>query len=410
MAALGIDFGSSYTTMSWINPRHGKPETIKFNGDGSVKFPSVILGTEAGIELGYSAMNYLEEVNKLATEERIEILSNFIPSIKRVLDPNAFEILGGKKYSHLQLLTYFFKCLKDLANAHCGNEFVFDEVTISHPVEFDSSKINILRQSLSDAGFRKVTTKLEPIAAVSGYSIDHVINEGDGILVFDFGGGTIDVAYVQKHNKSLCLLCEPKGNSMCGGQDFDMLLYEELRKRIKNEYQKDISANGMIDYGMFNSCRRLKEHFSGPNDMYDTSIIFVNSNKIITYKYKLNRESFNNLIYQKASDAIDVAKTVLSQVKQKNLIVSKVLLIGGSSQLTLIHQMLAELLPNTILDTCGEKDIAVALGNIFDEKVSVIEKKHNEIIEEKKDPKEDANTTNNVIYKHDDNGVLTFEW
>ena len=54
MAALGIDFGSSYTTMSWINPRHGKPEAIKFNGDGSVKFPSVILGTESGLELGYS--------------------------------------------------------------------------------------------------------------------------------------------------------------------------------------------------------------------------------------------------------------------------------------------------------------------------------------------------------------------
>ena len=410
MAALGIDFGSSYTTMSWINPRHGKPETIKFNGDGSVKFPSVILGTEAGIELGYSAMNYLEEVNKLATEEIFEILSNFIPSIKRVLDPNAFEILGNKKYSHLQLLTTFFKYLKELANAHCGNEFVFDEVAISHPVEFDSSKINLLHQSLSDAGFRKVTTKLEPIAAVSGYSIDHVINEGDGILVFDFGGGTIDVAYVQKHNNSLCLLCEPKGNSMCGGQDFDMLLYEDLRKRIKNEYQKDISTNGMIDYGMFNSCRRLKEHFSGPNDMYDTSIIFVNSNKIITYKYKLNRELFNNLIYQKASDAVDVAKAVLSQVKQKNLSISKVLLIGGSSQLTLIHQMLAELLPDVAIDTCGEKDIAVALGNILDEKVNLIKKNNNEIREEKQDSKENANSMHNVIYKHNDNGVLTFEW
>lgn len=44
MAVLGIDYGSSYTTVSWINPRHGKPEAVKFNGDGSVKYPSVILG------------------------------------------------------------------------------------------------------------------------------------------------------------------------------------------------------------------------------------------------------------------------------------------------------------------------------------------------------------------------------
>ena len=371
MASLGIDFGSSYTTMSWINPRHGKPETVKFNGDGSVKFPSVILGTESGLELGYSALSYLEEVNKLTNEERFEILSNFIPSIKRVLDPNAIEILGDKKYTHVQLLTHFFGCLKELANAHCGTEIGFDEVTISHPVEFESAKVNLLTQSLFNVGFRKVKTKLEPIAAVSGYSIDHVINEDEGILVFDFGGGTIDVTFVKKHNKSLCLLCEPKGNSMCGGQDFDMLLYEDLRRRIYTKYQKDISANGLIDYGMLNSCRRLKEHFSGPNDSYDTSVIFVNKNKIFTYKYKLNRETFNNIIYQKASDAVNVAKVILDQVKQKELNITKVLLIGGSSQLTLIRNMLQDLLPNTPLDTCGEKDVAVALGNIMEETVNI---------------------------------------
>lgn len=49
MAVLGIDYGSSYTTVSWINPRHGKPEAVKFNGDGSVKYPSVILGYDNGL-------------------------------------------------------------------------------------------------------------------------------------------------------------------------------------------------------------------------------------------------------------------------------------------------------------------------------------------------------------------------
>lgn len=96
MATLGIDYGSSNTTVAWINPRHGKPETIKFNGDGSVKYPSVILGYEKGFVSGYQALNYLVEVDKLPPEERIEMLANFIPSLKRVLDPNGVEFIFVK--------------------------------------------------------------------------------------------------------------------------------------------------------------------------------------------------------------------------------------------------------------------------------------------------------------------------
>lgn len=364
MAILGIDYGSSYTTVSWINPRHGKPETVKFNGDGSVKYPSVILGYAEGLVTGYQALNYLEEVDKLPSEERIELLANFIPSLKRILDPNGIEYIGDKEYTHKQLLESFFKQIKQMANSHCGIEVVFDSVVLSHPVDFAEANVQMLKQALLSSGFRDVITQLEPIAAVMGYGIDHDVSEGQGILVFDFGGGTIDVAYAKKHLDSYKILCEPKGDKSCGGQDIDMLLYEDLRKKILAKYDMDISKGNMIDLGMLNSCRRLKEHFSDSNDKHETSIIFVKGGKIITYKYQLNRESFNNIICQKITDAINVAKAVIKQTEAKHLKIDKVLLIGGSSQLTLVRQMLTEILPTAAIDTCGEKDIAVALGNI----------------------------------------------
>lgn len=126
----------------------------------------------------------------------------------------------------------------------------------------------------------------------------------------------------------------------------------------------DITKGNMIDFGMLNSCRRLKEHFSDSNDIHEISIVFVKDGKIITHKYRLNRESFNNIISQKITDAINVAKAVIKQTEAKHLKIDKVLLIGGSSQLTLVRQMLTEILPTVAIDTCGEKDIAVALGNI----------------------------------------------
>lgn len=369
MAVLGIDYGSSYTTVSWINPRHGKPEAVKFNGDGSVKYPSVILGYDNGLVSGYQALNYLEEVDKLPSEERLEMLANFIPSLKRILNPNGIEFIGDKEYTHKELLEFFFKQIKQLANADCGNEVDFDSVVISHPVDCEEATIQMLKQALVASGFKNVKTKLEPIAAVMGYGIGHDIHEEQGILVFDFGGGTIDVAYAKKHLDSYRILCEPKGDKTCGGQDIDMLLYEDLRKKVLAKYDMDISKGNMVDLGMLNSCRRLKEHFSDSNDVHETSIVFVKEGRIITYKYKLNRESFNNIISQKVADAINVAKAVIKQTEAKQLKIDKVLLIGGSSQLTLVRKMLTDVLPNATIDTCGEKDIAVALGNIVDENV-----------------------------------------
>lgn len=367
MAVLGIDYGSSYTTVSWINPRHGKPEAVKFNGDGSVKYPSVILGYDNGLVSGHQALNYLEEVDKLPTEKRFEMLANFIPSLKRILNPKGIEFIGDKEYTHKELLEFFFKQVKQLANAHCGNEVDFDSVVISHPVDCEEPTIQMLRQALSASGFKEVKTRFEPISAVMGYGIDHDIPEGQGILVFDFGGGTIDVAYAKKHLDSYRILCEPKGDKSCGGQDIDMLLYEDLRKKVLAKYDMDISKGNMVDLGMLNSCRRLKEHFSDSNDVHETSIVFVKDGRIITYKYKLNRDSFNNIISQKIADAINVAKAVIKQTVTKQLKIDKVLLVGGSSQLTLVRQMLTETLPEATIDTCGEKDIAVALGNIADE-------------------------------------------
>lgn len=371
MATLGIDYGSSYTTVSWINPLHGKPEAVKFNGDGAVKCPSVIMGYGKELVTGFQAQNYLEEVDKLPTEERFEMLSNFILSLKRILDQNGIELVGDNEYTHAALLEFFFRSIRQMAIAHCGSGVDFDSVVVSHPVDFEEANVKMLENALLASGFTSVKTRLEPIAAVMGYGIYHDIPDGQGILVFDFGGGTIDVAYTKKYFGDYKILCEPKGNRSCGGQDIDMLLYENLRKRVKAEYGMDISKENMVDLGMLNSCRRLKEYFSDGNDLHETSIVFVKDSKINTYKYKLNRESFNNIISQKVDDAVNVAKAVVKQTEAKQLKIDKVLLIGGSSQLTLVKQMLSNVLPNAVIDTCGEKDIAVALGNIADETVSM---------------------------------------
>lgn len=407
MAVLGIDFGSSFTTVSWINPRNGKPEAVKFNGDGSVKFPSVILGSEHGLIFGYTAASYLDEANKLPHSDKLEVLSNFVPSLKRVLNENAIEFLGTQRYSHTQLLSAFFKNLLSLIKEHCGSNVTFDEVVFSHPIEFELSKVQIIEVALKENGFISIHKQYEPIAAVKGYALDHDIPNDKGIMVFDFGGGTIDVAFIQKKYGELKAVCEPKGNSSCGGQDIDNLIYADLRSKILSEYAYDITQDGLIDFGILNSCRRLKEYFSGPNDAYETNIILFINGSIVTYKYSLKREQFHNIIYKKVDEAVNVAKLVLSEVNQKGYAVDNILLIGGSSKLAFVTTLLSEVMPTAEIITCGEKDIAVALGNIAECTEGKDKEPKKGSSKSKKSNSSDHHP--DVIYKHDD-GKLTFKW
>lgn len=364
MTDLGIDFGSSYCTVSWLNPQSGKPEAVKFNGDGSVKLPSVLLGTEDGFVLGFQAASYLDEVTKLPYDQRMEMTANFIPSLKRRLDPNMSEYFYGKEYSHLDLLKVFFRFLIEQAKLHCGSSYNIEKISFSHPIDFPYSKIQLIKQAIQEIGYNDVSSLFEPVAAIKGYGIDHKINQDEGILVFDFGGGTTDVAFIKNICGDLTVVTPPKGNSTCGGQDIDNLLYENLRAKIKNEYQYDISENGVIDHVIMSNCRRLKEKFSGGNDAYETLFLLFVNGKMYQYKYRLSRETFHNIISPKVYEAVHVAKQVVEDVKKKNYSIDKVLLIGGSSQLTLVRELLADTVDNCIIDTCGEKDIAVALGNI----------------------------------------------
>lgn len=368
MPAIGIDFGSSYSTVSWINPHNGKPEAVKFHGDGSVKMPSTIFAVRNGFLWGFQAEEYLQEISLTANPtERMELLANFIPSLKRVLGPDEHEWFYGRDYPHPEILQLFFQNLISQTRLHCGSKYEIDEITISHPVDFPACNIELLKNSLSGLGFSNVRTQYEPISAVKGYAIDHDIQENEGVLVFDFGGGTIDVAFVQKRFGELVVAAKPKGNSNCGGQDIDMALYKNLQHLILNEFSYNISMDGCIDQSVLNACRRLKEKFSWKNDSYETKILLPISGHLKTYTYRLGRESFNAIISPIVAEAIHIADDVIQDVKNKGLTVNRVLLIGGSSQLNLVRDLLrAHLDDDVLLDTCGEKDIVVALGNISD--------------------------------------------
>lgn len=366
MATLGIDFGSSFCTVSWNNPKSGKPEAVVFDGDAKVKLPSVMLATKDGFLLGYEAESYLKNLYNQPPSVRMEYMANFIPSLKRILDPTASEFFFDTEYSHLDLLKIFFKHLIGQALLHCGSNYIVDKIVFSHPVDFSQANIALMERAFRELGYSNIEKQYEPVSAVNGYGLDHEVKDSEGILVFDYGGGTIDVAFVKNMHGEFKVVTPHKGDSKCGGKDIDYLLYEHLRTTIQKEFKIDISENGMIDYTILNHCEELKKQFKGDLDAYQIPIGLVVNGHPKTYNFRLSREAFNNIIYQKVYDAVTVAKKVVQDATSKKYKIDKVLMIGGSSQLKLLQELLAEVVGNAVIETCGERDIVVALGNAIE--------------------------------------------
>lgn len=403
MAKLGIDFGSSYCTVSWINSNN-EVATVKFNGDGSVKVPTLIMATtQDHLEFGFLAERMLDEVSRMRDDDmRMEAIANFVPHIKRKLSPHGIEILNNRKYSHLELLQQFFSYLIGEAIKDCGNDYEIDSITISHPVDWEHAKIELLCSALKAIGYPNVETCVEPVAAVKGYCLNHEIKPSDNVLVFDYGGSTTDVTLVKKTGDTLKVMLPPKGNSFCGGQDIDALLYEQLRKELLQKKQYDISQNGLTDTILLKSCQRLKEMFNGNNDSYSIQFPLNIGGQLDTYTFELSRSSFNELVSPKVTEAIDVAKQVINKATEKHYTINKILMIGGSSNLSIVKEMLSKLVEDVNIETSGEKDISVALGNIAD--YHVTSQKHDNSIE----PIGIESTDVIVTPPNKNNGILIF--
>lgn len=401
MATIGLDFGSSNSTLSWYNPVSGKVEAVFFEGDATVKVPSGIVAQNNKLYEGFEATGIIEDTYGLSEQQRFELLSNYIPSLKRIMDPRQVEFLGDKKFTHRQLLEIYVQYMVERASEHCGRNYKIDSVVFTYPVDFSKEKIDLMSNALENVGLKVESCLPEPEAAAYGHGAIHEVNEGDGILIFDFGGGTVDVAYAIKKGKHFKLAVPPKGNSHCGGRDIDNVIYEYFRKIINKDKGIDISENGVNDPGIMLACRRLKERFSGKEDEYATGTLLINKGKVEMYKLSLTRQRFNELISPVVDNAVHVAKEVISSVRERNYPLNRIVMIGGSSNLVLLEEQL-NLLSDATIVRGGEKDIAVAMGALVYEMNK--EEQRNETSETLKDNTDAKKNTQKVANeKYDEN-------
>lgn len=355
--SLGIDFGTSKSSMAWYNPATGRAEIIR-NKEGKEETPSVVyLGQrESEVLVGERAERKLEAAEDIDPQR-------FIISVKRNLISAPTKILDGNRiYKPVDVAAKILHKLKeDAENLHFQQTVT--RAVITYPASFDTLQQDKIKQAAMIAGFQEVELLPEPVSAALAYSYTG-LKAGNYILVYDFGGGTFDVA-VLAHipDGSFALTLNPKGLKDCGGDDLDRELYDYCEEIALQTLHRGISLTGDLDLKFFRLCRTRKEDLSYEEESTFSSYLSSNNGRV-RFQHTLNRATFENRASKYIERTVSLTQEVMQEARSNNYKLDTVVLIGGSSRVPLVSQKLADTLTLQPREW-HERDFAVALGAAY---------------------------------------------
>ncbi len=357
MRYLSIDFGTSYCSAAYLS-EEGVPKSVPFGmnqySSPCYKTPTVIQyaikedGTETKI-VGEMAWKNLMQSNKTD--------SSIVSKIKTELRERNGYVINGKPKKSVEIVRDIFEYIKQISEGVVGS--TFDAVIITHPAQYESTKLDILREAAYLCGFKEIQFIEEPVAAAYAFVEKHKLPIDSGGIVFDYGGGTIDVAYLQLEQNGIKFKFPPKGMSGCGGEYIDLLLHNYVSSKVGCQNRNSVSPV------LLDNCCQMKLNFS----VYDKEQCIGFGNKALTF----SKNTFNSIIEEKVNCAIKCLNGVVETCKIKELPINYVFMNGGSSKLSSVRDRISGLLKNVDVLDYGGDDLAVSLGaliylkrNLFD--------------------------------------------
>lgn len=375
MAKIGIDFGTSYTTLSRVNPGTGSAEPIRING--KEKIPTMVFFPEDGDSPSFGEQAYniyrtclkMKDVNKSC-----RLLAGLYSDLKTNMNPEEQLFLpNGRSLSYTEMIGEFLKYLKEEVESTIFHGDFVTDVCITYPVKFEEFKKNILREAASYAGFTNIKMLMEPVAAAMGYKLAEEKELGSlcrnkSVLVYDFGGGTFDLAFVRFDENGEHITLPPKGDLHCGGQDIDKNIYDEWDKLVFSETggKKHISdVEGMVNAPFLKTtCRENKEeiseYFKNPERSREKSL-----NEDVADDYRelnVSRQKWEDIVSPIIDKTISLTIEMLTFITEQNYSVEKVILIGGSSRISVVYDKLNKI-PQIRGKIVRVADLDVAVAN-----------------------------------------------
>lgn len=334
--SIGIDLGTTNSSIA-INI-NGNIEIVKKAG-GVEYTPSVFGFNKAGNkEVGQKAY---DSFYKSPSEEDTK---NYKPEIKRLMGTSEsfyFE-RSDTKMGPEEISAEILKSLKeDLLRKYPDFNTISAVITV--PAAFSVLQSEATKRAGNLAGFKHVVLLQEPIAAAVAYGFTNIKNEN--WLIYDLGGGTFDVALVASKDRALSVLGH-NGDNFLGGKNFDLEIVDKvIVPKILEKFTISNFNRGNEKYkGVFSQLKFFAETAKIELSEYEkTSIMIENVGKDdngdeIFLTINFLRKDFENLIKPMIDRTIELSRETLKDAGIKNSSVTRVVLVGGPTQIPYIRE------------------------------------------------------------------------
>ncbi len=346
---LGIDVGTTFTAAAIRREEAGRrtlPEVIPL-GTRSTAVSSVIyLGQDGQVVVGEAA-----ERRAVTNPDRV------IREFKRRIGDEVPIVIGGVPHSAPEVAAMVARWVVDRVAEREGGPAA--DIVITHPAGWGAYKIQIMADALRATGLPDITFRTEPEAAAACYALQERVDTGSIIAVYDLGGGTFDAAVVRKTGAtSFSVLGIPQGIEELGGADFDDAVFDHVVAAVPalSELDPEDPATLAATAALRRECTDAKEALS-----VDTEVTIPVLTPQVRSQVRLIRAEFEDMIRPQVADTVEALRRALRSADVAPQDLDAVLLVGGSSRVPLIAQLVSAELGRPVAVDADPK-AAIALG------------------------------------------------
>src|SRR5574344_1392049 len=340
---IGIDLGTTNSCAAVLEA--GAPKVIP-NPEGGRTTPSVV------------AFKKGERIVGDAAKRQALTNPNTISSVKRLMGSGDKVEAEGKEYTPEEVSAMILSYMKDYAESYLGEKVTKAVITV--PAYFNDAQRQATKNAGKIAGLDVERIINEPTAASLAYGLDKQ-DKNQTILVYDLGGGTFDVSILELGD-GVFEVKSTSGNNHLGGDDFDKNVMDYIVSEFKKEHGIDLSSDKMAMQRIKDAAEKAKKDLSG---MSTTNInlpfISQTADGPVHLDMNLTKAKFEDLNKDLFDSTLEPVHKALSDAKLTAKDIDEVLLVGGSTRIPYIQDLVKKELgkePNKSVNP----DEVVAMG------------------------------------------------
>ena len=319
---LGIDLGTTNSCVSVLEG--GTPQVIP-NDEGGRTTPSVVAFKGDEVLVG-----------DRAKRQAVTNPKNTISSIKRLMGSGKKVSANGKEWTPEEISAKILSKLKADAESYLGGKVT--EAVITVPAYFNDAQRQATKNAGKIAGLDVKRIINEPTAAALAYGLDKQ-DKSQTVLVYDLGGGTFDVSILELGD-GVFEVKSTAGNNRLGGDDFDQRIIDYLVSEFKKENGIDLSKDPMAMQRLKDAAEKAKKDLSGMSTtQINLPFISQNSDGPVHLDVTLSKAKFEDLCRDLFDSTLDPVRKALSDAKLKTGDIDEVILVGGSTRIPYIQEL-----------------------------------------------------------------------